>query len=456
MRKLTLLFLTAGLFSLTAQGQNEQPYSSKYRTWSVGLDVGGNMFMGDLKGFYPDSDVDGKNIGYGASIYVNKWFNHLVGLSGSLGYNQFTGKTTNFYFSGDEMNMALDLTVNISSLINKGGAGESRWSWIPYAGWGIASANPALYDVDDNLLLERDDRYNEAVFRGGLLVKYKLSQAWDLDFRYLAHYTMFTDWNDGVSSGRSNDGANHLRVGVTYNFGSADKSSIVYARPLGDMYDEVAGVKDDMDQLTTDSDGDGVADYFDKENDTPDGYMVDGSGRAMDIDRDGISDDIDQDPFTPRGAKVDATGREVDTDGDGVADSHDLEPDTESGKMVNFQGRTITSGMSGAMAEAFLPTVHFAFNSATVTSANEQRLATIARIMKNDDNVTFKVVGHADPVGSEKYNLNLSERRAKAVVKILVNSFGIDEGRFEVVGAGEGELMAENNMINRRVEFKLK
>lgn len=457
MRKFSLLVIASGVISLSSQAQDDASYTNKFGTWSMGLDAGVNHFYGDYTGFYKDSNVDGHNLGFGGSLYLSKWFNHLIGISGNLGVNSFTGKSTNSYFKGIDLNTGVDGMFNISSLINKGAYDESKWAWIPYMGLGLSSSMPRVYDMNDNIIVDREERHNEVVIRGGLLVKYKLNNTWDLDFRYLGNYMVLSDWADNVSSGDANDGHNHFRIGVSYNFGtSEDRHSIVYARPINDIARTVAVLDDKVSQMTTDSDGDGVADYMDADDNTPEGYVVDGSGRAMDVDRDGIPDDIDQDPFSPRGAKVDATGREMDDDGDGVPNSRDQEPNTPEGKMVNFQGREIKGGMSGDMANAFLPDVFFNFNSARVSGANEQRLLTIAKIMMADESVEMEVIGRADPVGSEKYNLNLSERRAQAVVDALVNTYGISADRFTVTGLGEGSQTGSNNSMNRRVEFRVK
>lgn len=456
MRKFTLLLIAVGAFSLSTFAQDDAPnYNDQYSRWSVGFDLGPNVFIGDLSGFYPESNVDGKNIGFGVSAYGNYWFNNLFGASGSLGYNYFTGKTSNSYFSGSEINAYGDLLINVSSLFRTGNS-DSKWALIPFAGAGLSSSLPKLYDVNDNVIADRTERHNEIVVRGGLMVKYKLATAWDLDFRYIGHLMMLSDWADNVDAGIANDGHHHFRVGVTYNFGaSEDKESMAYSRPTDELADQVAAVEEKIDALTQDSDGDGVSDAMDKDNETPEGYVVDGSGVAIDTDRDGVADDIDQDPFTPRGAQVDATGRELDDDGDGVPNSSDMEPDTKEGAMVNFQGREIKGGMGGDMANAFMPNVFFGFNSATVDNANEQRLYTIAKMMMANEELKFEVIGNADPVGSERYNLNLSERRAQAVVDVLVNTYGIPADRFTVIGVGEGANVGNNDSINRRVEFKV-
>lgn len=70
------------------------------------------------------------------------------------------------------------------------------------------------------------------------------------------------------------------------------------------------------------------------------------------------------------------------------------------------------------------------------------------------------IVGHTDSIGTNLYNLGLSERRAKAVYKKLLE-FGLSEDRIKgIVGKGEEEPLnpnrtKEERFRNRRVEFDL-
>lgn len=56
--------------------------------------------------------------------------------------------------------------------------------------------------------------------------------------------------------------------------------------------------------MSRDSDGDGVADAFDKQNDTPEGVVVDGSGLPLDVDMDGVYDYQYEDLFTVKMPKL--------------------------------------------------------------------------------------------------------------------------------------------------------
>ena len=68
--------------------------------------------------------------------------------------------------------------------------------------------------------------------------------------------------------------------------------------------------------------------------------------------------------------------------------------------------------------------------------------------------------GHTDSTGSESYNQELSERRAKAVMNYLVGQ-GVDATRITSLGYGEAHPVADNDTpggrsLNRRVDLLLK
>jgi OOP family OmpA-OmpF porin len=78
----------------------------------------------------------------------------------------------------------------------------------------------------------------------------------------------------------------------------------------------------------------------------------------------------------------------------------------------------------------------------------------MASAMRSDSKMKVNLVGYADKQGLESYNLKLSERRAKAVMDALVNSYGIDAARISTMGKGANEMAASDmNDMNRRVEF---
>ena len=79
--------------------------------------------------------------------------------------------------------------------------------------------------------------------------------------------------------------------------------------------------------------------------------------------------------------------------------------------------------------------------------------------MKEKSTMTVELAGHTDSTGPEQYNLWLSEWRAKAVAKYIVDK-GIGADRISIVFFGETKPIVSNDKKegrdkNRRVEFKI-
>jgi OOP family OmpA-OmpF porin len=82
------------------------------------------------------------------------------------------------------------------------------------------------------------------------------------------------------------------------------------------------------------------------------------------------------------------------------------------------------------------------------------------KILGECTTTTYKVAGHTCNMGTDAYNQKLSERRAAAVQKWLVDT-GVAASRLEAVGYGEGAPKYDNKTeegrkLNRRVEFVTK
>lgn len=70
------------------------------------------------------------------------------------------------------------------------------------------------------------------------------------------------------------------------------------------------------------------------------------------------------------------------------------------------------------------------------------------------------IAGHTDSQGEHDYNMDLSERRAQAVRRALIDNYHIDGGRMAARGFGPTEPVASNDgedgrARNRRVELVL-
>lgn len=110
-----------------------------------------------------------------------------------------------------------------------------------------------------------------------------------------------------------------------------------------------------------------------------------------------------------------------------------------------------------ANAKALSLPVHFAFDSATLAPEGRAQLDALAAGIKLLP-PTQKVIveGHTDAVGTDTYNLSLSQRRAAAVKSYLVSTHGIDAVRLKDVGYGEYRPIDGRDPVsaeNRRVQF---
>ncbi len=196
-----------------------------------------------------------------------------------------------------------------------------------------------------------------------------------------------------------------------------------------------------------DSDGDGINDDMDRCPGTPAGAPVNSIGCPIDTDGDGIADYLDQCPDTPRGAPVDTSGCPLDSDGDGVFDYRDSCPATAAGVSVDENG----------CPSKLTLRINFRPDSNLI---GEQYLGEIAKAAKCINQFPGNLVyidGHTDSQGSADYNQKLSERRATAVVKSLVDQFDIAASRLTARGFGESQPIADNTTNegraeNRRVE----
>jgi outer membrane protein OmpA-like peptidoglycan-associated protein len=105
--------------------------------------------------------------------------------------------------------------------------------------------------------------------------------------------------------------------------------------------------------------------------------------------------------------------------------------------------------------------VNFDFDKATLRQEDVSDLDKNVEALKAWGDVNIEVAGHTDSMGSDAYNMKLSQRRAEAVRNFLI-SRGVAADRLTAKGYGESQPVADNateegRFKNRRVElFPLK
>ena len=163
-------------------------------------------------------------------------------------------------------------------------------------------------------------------------------------------------------------------------------------------------------RLYTDTDGDGVADLFDKEPNTPQGSVVSGGGVAMDLDkiiRDAIKNNLPKDE-----------------------------------------------------CEALFSNIEFDTDKAIIRDASKETLSKVIELLNLRTNCRIVLVGHTDARASDSYNMSLARRRVDAAKRFLVRQGLKDTSRILIEYFGEYRPIAENTTVeglqsNRRVEIKI-
>ncbi|MEF3047029.1 OmpA family protein [Pseudotabrizicola sp. L79] len=153
-------------------------------------------------------------------------------------------------------------------------------------------------------------------------------------------------------------------------------------------------------------------------------------------------------------------------------ETFDMHPETEGrvlvlldvveGAPLQRRMETITAQQMasalGVDGRVSLYGILFEYDSDRLTPSSEPTLAEIAALLLEDPALMLFVVGHTDMTGSYEYNMDLSRRRAAAVVAALTKRFGVDMVRLQSAGVGPLSPVSDNftedgRALNRRVEL---
>ncbi|TDO21429.1 OmpA family protein [Pedobacter duraquae] len=401
----------------------------QYRTWSIGVNAGVMspfLVIGGTNDF-TNQDV---NLGYGVSL--KKQLGHAFGLEGNIfrgkvsGTNKDAANGTQFGVRSfeTEIGYAADIrgVVNVATVdfLRR----ENSVNFFVTAGYGLIAYAPKTTATDGSVSdwkdvsgPNRDKTYvKEAYIPVGAGVKFKVSDRVAFNLGYTMQF-IDGDKFDGVyAKPQSKDKFSYGYAGLEFSLGSKSKPDLEWVNPLALMYDElkdpslrqevealknrVSNVEKSVEDLKRDSDGDGVADLFDKCQGTPAGTAVDGSGCPLP-------------------------------------------------KMEAATATTPVSTVTG------WEPIQFEFNSSVLKTESYPILDKLSSTLReNGGKVALK--GYASSEGTAAYNMKLSKDRANSVKTYLVNS-GVGASAVSTKGYGEANPIASNDteegrIQNRRVE----
>ncbi|MCC8426111.1 OmpA family protein [Mucilaginibacter sp. UR6-11] len=448
---MTGVLLGGGVFAQTTDVSNTEyvkPFSgaSAYNTWSIGINGGLPSLMlatGGHNGF----DHWKPAAGYGLSI--RDQLVHSFGLQ--LDYNGGTvkgGVPSNVpYITNNAGERYTDFStkfnqVSLSGVFNFATVDYLRRKnavqFFLNAGLGVVYYTPTVtgYNGTDFPTTATSSFKSSALVMpigGG--VKFRVSDAVAINLGYNENFIDANSFN-GVNQYPKTSHYSYGYGGIEFFLGSKSKPHLQWANPITSIQHEylteeqrlqsqIDAQKAINDQLrndinatnanlakfTTDSDGDGVADFYDKCPGTPSGVKVDGSGCPLPV------------AAAPR-------------------------PDVKV--YVTEEDRKIVK-------EA-IRNLEFDFGKATIRAHSYPSLDRVAQLLI-DKNFSLKLAGHTDAVGSNEANLRLSKDRAESIKSYLVSK-GANPSRIEATGYGESQPIATNKtakgrQMNRRVEFTL-
>jgi len=476
--------------------ETEEKNYNLWRGWSVGLNYGITKFKGDIAQYdhYPayQESVKFFELKTAFSFHIEKKINSFYAIatefsSGSfaglrraneyLGYSVFEPWPNRYEGNGDKFKASfkeVDLLVNINltnamsyffetkrggklNFDGKLGVGYNIYNSIRTNLFTDTYVHDFGYEMEGaNLGTQKKSFFeqpSETVYIYGVRANYKVNKKLSLNIDYTVRNGLTDKWDASIMNTQYvTDNFTFLSLGMAYKIGRQINESD-WESPIDGLRDDVTTLFVKIDGFTDDADNDGVSDAFDKSPNTPLGVAVDGSGNALDVDMDNIPDYRDADPFSNRGVLVDANGVELDDDKDGVPNSKDLESNTLVGTMVNQFGMNVSSTVytnGGGMI--YFPSIYFNSGSAIVGSSNENRIAIMALMLKNNADISLNVIGHTDNVGNTKFNKELGLKRAKAVINYLVSNYNIDAKRLSAITKGEEEPLSNVTTINNGIE----
>ncbi|WP_029274516.1 OmpA family protein [Pedobacter borealis] len=402
---------------------------AQYRTWSIGVHGGVLMPVVAIGGSNDFNKWDA-NLGYGLNI--RKQLGHSFGLELNGTRGKLSGNNEGITGAGvknfeTELQYAVDLrgVVNVGSIDflrreNSVGffltAGAGMLAYAPK----VTLSNGSVIDWKGKATGPADDKHDAKDYVKGFYipvgagVKFKVSERVNFNLGYTMNF-VDADNLDGVyAKGTTKDKFSYGYAGLEFSLGSSAKPSLEWTNPLATMYDElkdptlrqevealknrVSAVEKSVEDLKKDTDGDGVADQFDKCPGTPAGTAVDGSGCPL--------------PKAP-------------------------EPTAATSTVTGFEK------------------IGFDFNSSVLKTESYPTLDKLSSVLReNGGKVT--VNGYASSEGTAAYNLKLSKDRANSVKTYLVNS-GVNASQVATKGNGEANPIASNDteegrIQNRRVE----
>jgi outer membrane protein OmpA-like peptidoglycan-associated protein len=450
LKSLLLAFAILGFISSQAQSD----YFSKInaaKKFSAGINLGlTNSF----------TDAPANNSGYAFGLNVKYSISHTVGLRASFYSGSLVGDRSeqNKYIDDNLTSYSFEnnfSTIDLSAIFTLGNISflRSQRNLQYYASVGIGSMSNNSTGKFSEPSEGSETKFGEsAVYIPiGLGLKYNLNDNFDLGLNTQFNYTSSDDldaFNYNVNTNKSSDNFMTTGISVSYKFGTdkAQTSHLDWINPVESIYNDIDSINNSLKNLMADTDGDGVGDYFDKDNETPEGVKTYGDGTAVDTDGDGVPDSNDKEVFSLV-TDVDADGVAKDDDGDGIPNALDAEPNSAAGARVDSKGKAFEIKEYSAYNcdNITLPTVMFDNGSSKISPSSYGTLYSLAEKLRMCPSLSVVATGYTRSKSGER----LAWKRANSIIDHLEANYGIERSRISTDYASDSDV----DYSSRRIDF---
>ncbi|WP_410222159.1 OmpA family protein [Pedobacter sp.] len=417
-----------------AQAQdNPKP---QFKTWSIGVNAGALTGVSPLGG---KNDFSNWKSSFGYGLYIKNQITpsfslRLDGVRGKVkGDNSepfnsgavITGSPVSAYSTDLRYSATLSGALNLvnwsmfkqqnnAQLYASAGAGLVNFETTTTAtGTGVQTTNPAI---------------NKLVIPVGVGAKFRLSEGVNFDLGWTINF-VDADNFDGLYANNNNDKYNYAYAGLEFALGKGKQ--LAFHSPVAATYQEALDAKNTANSLRSDLDAQKAENAK---------LRSDINELSKDSDGDGVPDKFDKCPGTPAGTVVDGSGCPIKMPAPQVTE------------------KVIVTEADRKIVKDAISNLEFDLGKATIRSKSYATLDRVAALLV-EKNFSLKLAGHTDNTGSRELNMRLSKERAESVKSYLV-SRGANASRIEATGYGPDQPIATNKTAagrqqNRRVEFTL-
>ena len=418
----------------------------EFRKFSVGINVG-VLSPSVVIGGSNDFSNPQLGLGYGANIRYQ--ITHYLGLQADFLRGSLKGNQDDELGNGNPVgslrpvkSFKTDLQY-AGSLSGQLTFGNINWLReksviVPYLSAGAGLAGYKVKVVNTGSTTETnyagDKTIKEFFVPVGLGLKINVARMLNLDLGYRMHF-VDGDNLDGATnyattriSTTKKDKFSYGFVGLEFALGNKAKPQLLFDNPAARMNSslqtQIDTVKAAVDALKNDTDGDGVADQFDREPNTPAGSPVDSHGVTKDTDNDGVPDWKDKQLITPTECQP--------VDADGVGKCPEPACCTE-----------LKDQIAKMAVENACPTDYpsLSMKGTTLSKDVKAMLSTVASKLQEKPTCTITITAYP---GASKAQQSLADKKLAAVQTYLVETLGISADRIATdksVGGGDANVI---------------